>query len=213
MILPALIEKLLADQEIPFYNIAPVKHIVKLSDFLDDDLLEVISSLGGIQDQIRSHSVHFSFTQELNGLPFICREDDSFNRYRLISLRHPLYHDWQAFNLAHHRQYCRNFEKECFKAAASANSWESKLSQKLFGISDREGVILDLGSSMWKLRALEELIIDMYLHKTFKNFIIVSPFDKLLVDQQLISLRQLITGFQPRKAEILKSYLLRRSGI
>ena len=87
-------------------------------------------------------------------------EDLHFNRYRSHSLATP----WnsQLPRSEAHRSYAVDKEDMCLKAGKYKGKRASPSSNRMFGGSDSEGVLGDLGSSRWKQRAIYDAVKDAH---------------------------------------------------
>jgi len=88
-------------------------------------------------------------------------EERHFNRYRLKTLDSAIYNSWKYFSVADYKSYCSNKEKDCLKAANWAKNWKNLSTEKQFGQSDNEGVLLKKGSSRWRQRAYYDFVKDI----------------------------------------------------
>lgn len=139
---------------------------------------------------------------ELNPLPivndkFILKiwSTLDFNRYRLKTLRAEFYNQITWFQLDLFRLSCRNQEKECLKTGASGKNWTSKEDEIIFGTSEDPGDLGLNGSATWKTNAFKSFIEDLLLFHQNKPVVILSIYDKLMVNGSLITVEKLLLEY------------------
>ena len=115
-----------------------------------------------------------------------------FNRYRIKTLRADFYDGKTGFKLDQYRLNCRNQENECLKKGTSPNYWTNTGDEKFFGQSEEAGDLGLNGSASWKMRAFKNFIQDLLLFHQNNPVIIISIYDKLMVNGSLITIEKLL---------------------
>jgi hypothetical protein len=136
-----------------------------------------------------------------------------FNKYRLITLRDELYHNYSPFDIQKHRNYCRTKEQEALKSGLKSEIWTLKEGEELLGTSEEAGYFGGKGSSGWKYIAIANYLLDIYSYDKNFAFHRFSPFDTLMVDGKLIQFQTLLLSSEPKHKEAIQKYMVRKLDI
>lgn len=124
-----------------------------------DRLLDIFAQLGGLP-AYQAALTPRGWDMKADGVLVEFDEDLHFNRYRSHSLTTPW--DSQLPWFVAYRSYAVDKEDMCLKAGKYKGKWASPSSNRMFGGSDPEGVLGELGPSRWKQRAIYDAIKDAY---------------------------------------------------
>jgi len=136
-----------------------------------------------------------------------------FNKYRLITLRDELYHNYSPFDIQKYRNYCRIKEQEALKSGLKPEIWSLKYGEELFGTSEEAGYFGGKGSSGWKYIAVANFLLDAFSHEKNLDFQRFSPYDTLMVEGKLIQLQVLLLSREPKHKVSVQKYLVRKLDI
>lgn len=136
-----------------------------------------------------------------------------FNKYRLITLRDELYHNYSHFDIHKHRNYCRTKEQEALKSGLKPEIWSFKEGVELLGSSEEAGYFGGKGSSGWKYIALANYLLDTYCHEKNFAFHRFSPFDTLMVNGKLLQFQTLLMSSELKHKVTVQKYLVRKLDI
>lgn len=100
---------------------------------------------------------------EVGDKAIIVDEPIHFNRYRNITLRARLY-EGENFHwkVEDYKRYCRQLEPDALKSGLYGQLWTNKNAESVFGKSSEPGDFYGGGAAGWKLRALEDCLLDLY---------------------------------------------------
>lgn len=189
----------------------------KLSNRSQDALTEVLEDLGFVGDLEALHKAEelistIHLFQE--GVYFVYDDALSFNRYRNITLRADFYDQADhILNPSAYRQWNRQKEKECLKAGIQAGNWHTKRVQAFFGPSDEPGDFYKRGSAAWKWRAFQAALLDAWFLEKRAAFFHLSPYEKILVQGQLMELGQIVDKRLRSHEQALLNVLCRKAGL
>lgn len=158
------------------------------------EIREVYEELGGKgETTLPVYPKRFDIEFE-NNIGIFLDDGKSFNKYRLQTLRSPLYQLLPEFPLENYKRFCRQYELDCLKSASHSNFWTNPRSEKYFGLSEDNGDLTRKGSSSWKFEAFQSFLMD--ISPIFLNYRIIriSVFDNLMVNNKLIKLGQLLNS-------------------
>jgi|GEM_PF-835582 len=122
-------------------------------------LLGIFEQLGG-EPAYRFALAPQGWDMKADGVLVEFDEDLHFNRYRSHSLAVPW--DSQLPWSEAYRSYAVDNEDMCLKAGKYRGKWANPSSNRMFGGSDPEGILGELGPSRWKQRAIYDAIRDAY---------------------------------------------------
>ena len=157
-----------------------------------EDIEEVLEDLNGdFPDNLNVNTLSISTTQ------FVLKiwSTLDFNRYRLKTLRAEFYNNIKWFKLDQFRVACKNQEKECLKKGSSLEKWTTSENEKAFGISESTGDLGLGGSASWKMRAFNNFIQDLMLFHQNKPVVVLSIYEKLMVNGNLITVEKLLLEY------------------
>lgn len=174
----------------------------------EEDLLDVYQSLGGIMKypEVRLNGYFFEtskFALELDG-------QLSFNRYRLKTLRSPIYQKFLGVKPEKYRSHCKKYENECIKSGTTSEIWNNKKAEALFGESEKAGDLGLNGSAGWKLKAFEDFLKDIYSKYAKIKLLRISVWDEVLINGQLKKLGDLLNTPDKKTSEFLLKFIERR---
>lgn len=115
-----------------------------------------------------------------------------FNRYRLKTLRADFYDELKWFKVDSYRVACRNHEKECLKKGILKDNWSLRDHEVIFGKSESAGDLGLNGSATWKMKAYQSFIQDLLLFHQRKPVIVLSIYDKIMVNGSLTTIEKLL---------------------
>ena len=171
------------------------EHIYRKGDYdyvlkrYKDDIEEALDDLGGtFPDNLTVDTLPISTDR------FVLKlwSTLDFNRYRLKTLRAEFYDEINWFKLDQFRVACKSQEKECIKKGTSIDKWTTKENETVFGRSETPGDLGLGGSATWKMRAFKSFIQDLLLFHQNKPVVILSIYDKLMVNGNLITVERLL---------------------
>ncbi len=176
----------------------PSEHTYRKGDYdyvlkrYEDDITEALDDLNGTTTE-KMEIDTLSISTEQFVLKIWSTLD--FNRYRLKTLRAEFYDEVQAFKLDQFRVACKNQEKECLKKGTSSEYWTTKKNEEVFGVSESPGDLGLNGSASWKMRAFKSFLQDLMLFHQNKPVIVLSIYEKLMVQGNLITVEKLLLEY------------------
>lgn len=133
----------------------PPPRLTDLGPGIQDEILKLYRSLGGLQDAPRLQPGGWDLSYD-DGLIVELDEELHFNRYRAETLRG----SWStglAWTSAY-RGFCAEGETRCLKAGAWGKRWANPSTSRMFAGGEPKD--LTAGSPRWKQRALYDAIKD-----------------------------------------------------
>ena len=179
---------------------------------LSSPLLAAYQALGG--QQATFPLPRLTWPMVFDGLYLVLDEGEQFQRYRLQTLRSPIYAQLPNFPLMHYRRWARKEAPTGEKILANAQRWTHTAAERAFGEPAPIGDFGAGGSPGGKWLAWEALLQDC-LPLTLpasKSVAVVrlSVYEELMVSGNRLSLGKLLLQPERLKPEILQNYLLRR---
>jgi hypothetical protein len=138
-------------------------------------------------------------------------EAQHFNRYRLITLRCPLYGRLPHFPLKAYQDLCSAFERACLDKACGGKYWTSPSTERQFGASDPPKVLGKLGAARWKQRAFYDMLKDFAPLVGSAPVARVSLWDAL--DQCSMTVAEAIASRSKRGDRAILRLVLTRAGL
>ena len=133
-----------------------------------------------------------------------------FNRYRAQTLRSKIYEKMPLIPVDSYKTYCRKYEKECLKAGLAGKNWSFPFAEKHFGLASERGDFSKNGPPAWKLRALENFLLDSALLAQKVKVLRLSVYQQLMLNKQLYKIGDiLISGREPQQTALL-NYIERK---
>jgi len=173
-------------------------------------LQEVFEDLGGISED---HPIDFPLPALQCEDAFIVFHDAlTFNKYRNITLRSPLYEELLNIPLQNYRRFCRSNEKQCLAQGTAGNLWTNAKAEHYFGKSEECGDLGLKGSSEWKKRAFEQYLFDVLAKASNKKIIYLSIYDVIMINGQLTQVEKLTLSQNEQATKYLWNYLKRLLG-
>ena len=175
------------------------------------EVTQVYKDLEGQNDQIsRLASLSLIFCFELNA--YVLYEPNFFfNKYRLITLRSDLYGQMNIhFDLLKYKSYCRSKEQRALKAGLAKQIWSDPTAKGLFGASEEAGYFGGNGSNGWKLIALTNFALDVFMHEQGLRLVRLSPYDTLMINGRLLSLKDVLISNDLNVNEKVQQFLKRQ---
>lgn len=88
-------------------------------------------------------------------------EERHFNHYRLETLSSPIYLKSKLFSADDYKNYCKEHEEDCLKAAGWGKNWMNDSTEKMFVKSGEKKDLSGNGSSRWRQRAYYDYLKDI----------------------------------------------------
>lgn len=171
-------------------------------------VMEIYEALGGIRPSPPIHPG--GWHMEYHGLAIQLDDAKHFNRYRTLTLRHPIYSGLGGFNLEKYKKYCRQKERECLKAARQEPYWNDARFTRYFGESDEYPVIGQKGVAGWKFQAFRDFLQDLaplfYPIKVMR----LSIWDEMMIEGEIVTLGQILLHQDAVQVEGLLRNIQRR---
>lgn len=134
----------------------------------------------------------------------------SFNRYRLIALRSPIYEKLPGFDIEKLKLYCRKYERECIKTGLAYPYWTNPLAEEHFGKAELPGDLVKNGAPGWKFKVYQDFLQDAWAAFAGRRLLRLSIWDEFLYQGKIIRLNEaLLSPDTPTEEAILK-YIERR---
>jgi hypothetical protein len=175
------------------------------------EIMEAGKALGSKSDKpLVQHATHHAQLTQAKEL-VVLDEALHFNRYRAITLRLGVYDKLPAFPKAQYLGYCRQFEPECLKSGMVRGQWSDRHGEDWFGKPAAPGDFTGSGAPVWKLRAWQDAIFDLYpLVYPESRVIRFSIYDSLLINKNLVRLGDFLLKIRPEEETILQNYIARK---
>lgn len=133
----------------------------------------------------------------------------SFHRYRLATLRSPLYSEIASLDLNNYRRYSRQFEEECVKAGIRSVVWTSKRAEQHFGTASAPGDFFANGSPGWKYSAFSDFLLDIYAHRLGLSLIRLPIYANLMLGGKLERLDKILLKGDEQSTKYVSQHLAR----
>ena len=101
-------------------------------------------------------------------------------------------------------------EKECLKSAGAGKFWTNPLTEKRFGKADDPGFLDAQGAPVWKQRAFEDYLQDLYASFFGVKLLRISVWDEFLYSSKLYKVKDCLNGDFPELKKALLQHLGRR---
>jgi|UniRef100_UPI004047733C hypothetical protein len=172
-------------------------------------LNSVLEDLGGTGSFPLFEKVPVDF--KLGRTLILWDDEVNFNRYRGISLRSPMYEEFQYTFFEGHKRLCRTFEKEALKAGMPKRIWDGPpLATRIFGNSSDPGDFHGVGASGWKLGAYNQMQVDLLTRIHGYKLIRLSPYETIMTGGSLKRLDQLLINPKEEHRSMLYGWLMRK---
>ncbi len=172
-------------------------------------LNSVLEDLGGTGSFPLFEKVPVDF--KLGRTLILWDDEVNFNRYRGISLRSPMYEEFQYTFFEGHKRLCRTFEKEALKAGMPKRIWDGPpLATRIFGSSSDPGDFHGEGASGWKLGAYNQMQVDLLTRIHGYKLIRLSPYETIMTGGSLKRLDQLLINPKEEHRSMLYGWLMRK---
>lgn len=192
------LEKILLSKYIPADQLpASYKANALLKSGLGKEIEEVYDQLGGKGNLNQFHIPGFAL--EFGRFCVILDDQLQFNRYRLTTLRSPLYKKIPSFPLQKYRSYCKKYESECLKSGMRLNTWTYPEAEKHFGRAQDPGDLGLTGSPGWKYNAYVAFLQDMMAVHNKIRLIRLSIWDELMINNRLVKVNDML--FNPSEKD------------
>lgn len=176
---------------------------------LYDDAADIYEAMGGKEKYIpfpHQEGLHLA-----NGHLIVLDGSLSYNRYRIKTLRNPVYDSLPGAQVDHLRRYCRQYESECLKAGLREGYWTNPEAESHFGEASDPGDFHGNGAPGWKWRAFRQHITDIMSHYANMPVIRFSVYDNLMIEGQIVQVQDLLmTSSDERYPDFLKNYISRK---
>ncbi len=195
-----------------------VEVIIKANDFIteqESDFLELLAELGlenteNLQKLIISVQMIYLYEEKWH---IFLEPDFHFNRYRLITLRSPLYEKTLNFDLQKVRNFCRTKEREAAKSGYQKDFWANSVAEQIFGPSEDSGDFTGKGSSGWKLNALANYMLDLYSSQKDLSLVKLNYFETLMVHGKLETIGKHLKLKNKEFNKPIQQFLARKMGL
>lgn len=185
----------------------PVDKSVFKNICTSEEVLEVYEALGGTDDPSKISLAEADFWV---GDHYLVIDDAlSFHRYRLATMRSPVYQEIKSLDLNSYRRYSRQFEAECIKAGIRSNIWSDKQSEQHFGPAADPGDFFANGSPGWKYSAFSDFLLDIYAHKLGLSLIRLPIYANLMLGGRLERLDKLLLKGDEQSVKYVSQHLAR----
>ena len=172
-------------------------------------LNSVLEDLGGTGSFPLFEKVPVDF--KLGRTLILWDDEVNFNRYRGISLRSPMYEEFQYTFFEGHKRLCRTFEKGALKAGMPERIWDGPpLATRIFGNSSDPGDFHGVGASGWKLGAYNQMQVDLLTRIHGYKLIRLSPYETIMTGGSLKRLDQLLINPKEEHRSMLYGWLMRK---
>ena len=141
-------------KKLAYPRIADVERAGLLSGVSD-----IYRRLGGVLDTFELNLR--SWDMEFEGLAVELDEYLHFNRYRLLTLKSPLYSRLSGFPLDQYVEYCSVGESRCLSAGSYGGKWTSSSTERQFGSASVQKELGGAGAPRWRQRAFCDFVKDL----------------------------------------------------
>lgn len=136
---------------------------------------------------------HLKFDFKVNRNLFIYDDEVHFNRYRLATIKSPVYELFSFPWAESYLRLCRTYEKECLKTGLQERIWNGPpIASKLFGKSETPGDLSGNGSSGWKLNAYNDVQYDLVSRLHGFKLIRIPVYENLMIGGSLKKIDDLL---------------------
>ncbi len=125
-------------KEITHKRFTAYKHDkLTLKELENSELIRFVSDtykkLGG---QLHTLPINYG-SWDISTKDFIIELDEErhFNRYRLETLNSKFYNNYKGFSVTNYKNYCKDYECRCLKAANWGNNWKNDSTEKMVSIT------------------------------------------------------------------------------
>ncbi len=172
-----------------------------------EEVAEIYEALGGRDDPADIPLAEVDFWV---GDHYLVIDDAlSFHRYRLATLRSPVYLEIKSLDLNNYRRYSRQFEEECVKAGVRSAVWTSKKAEQHFGTASEPGDFFANGSPGWKYSAFRDFLLDIYALRLGLFLIRLPIYANLMVGGRLERLDKILLKGDEQSTKYVSQHLAR----
>lgn len=133
------------------------------------------------------------FDFKINRHVFLYDDEVHFNRYRLATLKSPLYETFSFPWAEAYLRLCRTYEKECLKTGLHERVWNGPpIATKLFGKSEIAGDLSGNGSAGWKLNAYNDTQYDLVSRLHGYKLVRIPLYENLMIGGSLKKIDDLL---------------------
>jgi hypothetical protein len=174
-----------------------------------EEVITTYKNLGGIQ-QFPIFNLPKKYILLENNFVVLLDEILHFNRYRMATFRSSLYEAFPELPLEPYRNYCRKHERECLKSGMAGDLWTSPFSEKHFGSAAERGDFNKNGAPAWKLRAMEDYMLDAGILLLNKKLMRIALYQQLMINRQLYKVGDILTAGTAEQRNALLNYIERK---
>jgi hypothetical protein len=171
---------------------------------LDETVRRVYRELGGQSDDPRIAPGGWDIV--CDNMTIELDEERHFNRYRLATLREPVYDDLSVFDVARYRRYCDAYEPECLRTAHHGGYWSNPSAEREFGQAGPEGELSGPGAPRWRQRAFYDFIKDLTPFTGGAGVVRVSIWDAITVDETTLQVRDVLDRLAKSPHDLAESW-------
>lgn len=204
------LDLILREGEVDFERDFELEIVPKYLDQKGQEWLsEIYEDLGGIGKIPLLEKLKFDFKIGRN--LFVYDEELHFNRYRLISFRSDLYHEFNFPFLEMQKRLCRTYEKECLKVGLQQRIWNGPpIAKHCFGEGSEMGDFSGNGAIGWKLTAYNDAQFDLQTRIHGFKLFRLTPFETLMTGGSLKRLDQLLINPKEEQRAMLLNWFNRK---
>ena len=133
-----------------------------------------------------------------------------FNRYRAQTLRSEVYAALPHIPADLYKTYSRKNEKECLKSGLAGKLWTFPFAEKHFGTASEKGDFAKNGAPSWKLRALEDFLLDVSLLTQGVKVLRMAVYQQLMLNRQLHKIGDILVSGRETERTALLNYIERK---
>lgn len=175
-----------------------------------EETIKVYQALGGQQKQPAIRLPEDSFILLNNKFVIFFDEVLHFNRYRALTFKSDIYQELPHIPRDLYKTYCRKNEKECLKSGLANNLWSFSFAEKHFGQASERGDFANNGSPSWKLRALEDFLLDVALLNQGVQVLRIAIYQQLMLNRQLHKVGDILMSGREAEKTALLNYIERK---
>lgn len=172
-------------------------------------LQEILEELGANDSFPLLEKLKFDF--KIGRHVLVWDDEVHFNRYRLATLRSPMYEEW-SFNFSEAwKRLCRTYEKEALKSGMQLRIWTGPpVAKTIFGSPSELGDFSGNGAVGWKLIAYNDAQMDLQTRIHGYKLIRLSPYETLMTGGSLKRLDQLLVNPKEEQRAMIYNWLMRK---
>ena len=147
---------------------------------LHNEIVRVYRQLGGIGLEVPCNLRAWDL--EVDEVAVELDEQLHFNRYRMMTLKSPVYRELEHFPHSEYVAHCESYEVACWRAGKYGGKWTNSSCESQFGAGNSPGVLEGNGAPRWKQRAFYDFIKDLSPILIGQPVVRLSIWDRLHVN-------------------------------